>query len=104
MQAIQISLRNSAFWPLINIAEMVIDGNCAFRAVAHIIHSQESLWPEVRQRLLDQLNSDPTGYHRDFAVTSGAEISLQCLQASLMHFLGRFGTAASGLTAISMLS
>ena len=67
---------------------MVIDGNCAFRAVAHIIHNQESLWPEVRQRLLDQLNSDPAGYLRDFAVTSGAEISLQSLQASLMHFLG----------------
>ena len=67
------------------MAEMAIDGNCAFRAVDHIIHSQESLWPEVRQRLLDQLNSDPTGYLRDFAVTSGADISLQ---ASLMHFFG----------------
>ena len=38
--------------------------------------------------MLDQLNSDPTGYLRDFAVTSGAEISLQSLQASLMHFVG----------------
>ena len=67
---------------------MVVDGNCGFRAVAHIIHSHESVWSEVRQRLLDQLNSDPTGYLRDFAVTSGAEISLQSLQASLIHFVG----------------
>ena len=65
---------------------MVVDGNCGFRAVAHITNVQESVWHEVRQRLLDQLNSDPTGYPRDFAVTSGAEIPLQSLQASLMHF------------------
>ena len=67
---------------------MVADGNCGFRAVAYIIQGQESVWPEVRQRLLDQLNSDPTGYLREFALTSGAEISLQSLYASLMHFLG----------------
>ena len=80
-------MRNSAFWPLINIAEMVVDGNCGFCAVAHIIHGQESVWHEIRQRLLDQLNSDPTGYLHDFAVTSGAEIPLQSLQTSLMHFV-----------------
>ena len=55
---------------------MVVDGNCRFRVVAHIVHGQESVWPEIRQCLLDVLNSDPTGYLRDFAVTSGAEISL----------------------------
>ena len=57
------------------------------RAVAHIIHYQDSVWPEVRQHLLDQLNSEPTGCLRDFSVTSGAEISLQSLQTSLMHFV-----------------
>ena len=58
---------------------LVADGNHRFRAVAHIIQGQEPVWPEVRQRLLDQLSGDPTGYLRDFAVTSGAEISLQSL-------------------------
>ena len=46
------------------------------------------MWPEVRQRLLDRLNSDPTGYLCGLAVTSGAEISLQSLQVSLMYFVG----------------
>ena len=73
----QISLRNSALWPLINITEVIADGNCGFRAVAHIIHGQGFVWPEARQSLLDQLNSDPTGYLGEVAVTSGAEISLQ---------------------------
>ena len=36
-QATPISLPKSAFWPLINIAEMVTDGNYGFRAVAHTI-------------------------------------------------------------------
>ena len=98
------SLPNSAFWPLVNIVEMVADGNCGFRVVAHIIHGRKSAWPEVRQHLLDHLNSDPTGYLRDAAITSSAEMSLQGLQASLMHFSGPFRTVASGLTAISMLS
>ena len=39
-QATQLSLRESAFWPLINIVEMVADGNCGFRAAAHIIHGR----------------------------------------------------------------
>ena len=82
------SLPNSAFWPLVNIVEMVADGNCRFRVVAHIIHGRESVWPEVRQHLLDHLNSDPAGYLLDVAITSGAEMSLQSLQASLMHFAG----------------
>ena len=56
---------------------MVVDGNCGFRAVVHIIHGQESVWHEVCQRFLDQLNSDPTGYLRDFAITSSAEISAE---------------------------
>ena len=75
-QAIQIFLRSSAFWPLINIAEIVVDGNSGFRAVSDILHGQDSVWPEIGQRLLDVLNSHPTGYLRDFAVTSSAEISL----------------------------
>lgn len=37
-------------------------------------------------------------------ITSSAEISLQSLQASLMHFVGSIGTIASGSTAISMPS
>ena len=80
---------------------MVADGNFGFRAVAHIIHGREFVWLEVRQHLLDHLNSNPAGYLRDIAITSGAEMSLQSLQASLMHFA--VGTVASGLTAISML-
>ena len=60
-QAMQISLPNSALWPLINITEIVADSNCRFRAVAHIIHGRESGWPEVRQHLLDHLNSNPAG-------------------------------------------
>ena len=87
-QATPLSLHDSAFWPLTNIVEMVADGNCGFRAVAHSIQGQESVWPEVRQRLLDQLNSDPTGYLRGLAITSGGEISLLSLQANLMHFHG----------------
>ena len=67
---------------------MVADGNCGFRAVAHIIHGRESVWPKVRQHLLDHLNSDPTGYLRDAATVPGAEMSPQSLQASLMHFAG----------------
>ena len=82
------SLPNSAFWPLANIVEMVADVNCGFRAMAHIIHGRESVWPEVRQHLLDHLASNPAGYLRDVAITSGAEMSLQSLQASLMHFSG----------------
>ena len=76
---------------------MVADGDCGFRAVAHIMHSRESVWPEVRQKLLDHLNSDPAGHPRDAAINSGAEMSLQSLQASLMHLLGPSGTVASGL-------
>ena len=76
-EATHLSLRDSAFWPLFNIVEMVADFNCGFRAVVHIIQGQESMWPGVRQRLLDQLNSDPTGYLRGFAVTPGAEISAE---------------------------
>ena len=82
------SLPNSAFWPLANIVEMVADVNCGFRAMAHITHGRESLWPEARQHLLGRLNNDPAGYLRDVAITSGAEMSLQSLQASLMHFSG----------------
>ena len=82
---------------------MVADGNCGFRAVAHIIQGQESVWPEVRQRLLDQLEHDPTGYLRSFAVTSGAEISLQSLQTSLMHLFGPIWDR-SGFKAISIFS
>ena len=44
--------------------------------MADILHGQDSVWPEIGQRLLDVLNSDPTGYLRDFAVTSSAGISL----------------------------
>ena len=75
-QATPISLPKSVFCPLINITEMVADSNCGFRAMAHIVHSRESAWPEVRQRLLDHLNSDLAGYLPDVAITSGAEISL----------------------------
>ena len=82
------SLPNSAFWPLVNIVEMVANCNCGFRAAAHIIHGRESVWPEARQHLLDHLNSDPAGYLPDVAITSSAEMSLQSLQASLMHFAG----------------
>ena len=46
------------------------------------------MWPEVLQGLLGYLNSDPTGYLRGAAVTSGAEMSLQSFQASLMYFDG----------------
>ena len=42
----------------------------------------------VRQHLLDHLNSNPTGYLHDVTITSGVEISLQSLQASLAHFIG----------------
>ena len=55
---------------------MVADGNCGPRAVAHIVHCHEPVWPEVRQRLLDHLNRDPAGYLRYVANTSGAEIPL----------------------------
>ena len=55
---------------------MVVDGNCGFRAVAPIVHGQEPVWLEIRQRLLDVLNSDLTRHLRDLAVTSGADISL----------------------------
>ena len=79
------SLRNSAFWPLVNITEMVADGNCGFRAVEHIIHGQGSVWS---QRLLDQLNSNPAGHLHDVTITSGVEISLQSLHASFTHFIG----------------
>ena len=67
---------------------MVADGCFGFRAVAHIIHGRESVWPEARQHLLDRLNSNPAGYLRDVAITSGAEMPLQSLQTSLMHFAG----------------
>ena len=86
-QAAQISLPNSALWPLI-ITEVVADGNCGFRAVAHITHGRESRWPEVRQRPLDHLNSNPAGYLQDVTITSRVEISLQSLQASLTRFVG----------------
>ena len=66
---------NSAFWPLTNTTEMIADGNCGFRAVAHTIHGRESSWPEARQRLLDHLNCDPAGYLRDVAIAlTGAGI------------------------------
>ena len=68
--------------------EIVADGNFGFRAVAHFIHGRESVWPEVRQHLLDHLNSNPAGCLRDVAITSGAGVSLQSLQTSLMHFAG----------------
>ena len=84
-QAIQISLPNSALWPFINITEMVADGNCGFHAVAHVIHGRGSGWHEVRQHLLNHLNSNPTRYLHDVTITSGVEISLQSLQASLTH-------------------
>ena len=42
----------------------------------------------VRQHLLDHLNSDPTGYLRSIVVTSGAEISPQSLQPSVIRFAG----------------
>ena len=67
---------------------MMADGNCGFRTVVYIIHGREFVWPEVRQRLLDHLNSNPAGYLRDVAITSGAEMSLQSLQERLMHFPG----------------
>ena len=86
-QDTQISLRNSDFWPPVKITELVV-GNCEFRAVAHIIHCRESVWPKVRKYFIDQLNSDSTGYLRGVSVTSGGEISLQSLQASPMHFVG----------------
>ena len=54
--------------------------------VAHTIYSQESMWPEVCQSLLDHLNSDPAGYLHGVAITTGAEVSRQSMQASLMHF------------------
>ena len=73
-QATRIPLRNTPFWPLINITEMVADGSCGFLAVAHIIHGRESVWPEVRQRLLDHLSSNPAGYLRDATITPGVEI------------------------------
>ena len=38
--------------------------------------------------MLDQLNGDPAEYLYDCAVSSDAEITLQSLQASLVHFLG----------------
>ena len=43
---------------------------------------------EVRRHLLDHLHSNHTRYLRGVAVTSGAGISLQSLQASLMPFVG----------------
>ena len=87
-QATQRSLRDSAFWPLTNIVEMVADGNCGFRAVAHTIHGRESMWPEVRQRLLNYLNSNPAGYLHDVTIATSIEISLQSLQTSLTHSVG----------------
>lgn len=66
---------------------MVADGNCGFRALAHTIPGQESVRPEIRQRL-DHLNSGPAGCLRDVPIAPGAEIPLQCLQASLLHFVG----------------
>ena len=53
-----------------------------------IIHGRESVWPEVRQHLLDHLNSDPAGYLRNFAINSGAEMSLQSPQMSPTHPAG----------------
>ena len=63
---------------------MAADGNCEFCAVAYIIHGRESGWPEVRQR---HLNGNPAGYLHDVTITPGVEISLQSLQASLIHFV-----------------
>ena len=93
-QSTQISLRNSDFWPLIDTAEMVADGNCGLRAVAHIVHGRESVWPEVRQDLLHNLK--PLLLVRRYLCKA-------CRQA-LCTLLGRFRTVASGLTTISMLS
>ena len=87
-QATPISLPKNVFWPLISITEVVADGNCGFRAVAHIVHGQESEWPKVRQHLFDHLNGDPEGYLCNFVFATVAEISLQSLPASLMHFVG----------------
>ena len=70
-----MSLPESAFRPFINITEGVVDGKCEFRAVAHIMHGRESVRPEVRERLLNHLNSDSAGYLRG-VVTSSARISL----------------------------
>ena len=82
------SLPNNASRPPFNIVEMVADGNFGFRAVAHIAHGRESVWPEVPQHLLDHLNSNLAGYLRDVAITSGAEMSLQSLRAGLVRFSG----------------
>ena len=82
-QAMTISLPKSAFWHLISIMGMVADGNCGFRAVAHIVHGREAAWPDVRQHLLDHHNSDRVVCLSDVAITSGAKISL-----SFMHFVG----------------
>ena len=87
-QATPISLPKSAFWPLINITEMEADGNCGFHAVAHTIHSQKPMWPEVRRHLLGHLNGNPAGYLHDVAITSSAEASPQSMQVSLMRFAG----------------
>ena len=58
---------------------MVADGNCRFRAVTHIVHGRESVWSEVRQRLLD-LDKNPAGYFHDVVITPGVVQSLQaCL-------------------------
>ena len=46
------------------------------------------MWPEVRQHLLDHLNSDSAGRLRDVAITIDAEVSRQSRQAGLMHFVG----------------
>ena len=68
----------------------VLSGLLSQNAVAYIVHSRESALPEVRRRLLDHLNGHPAGCLHDVAIISGAEISLQSLQASLM-LLGLFG-------------
>lgn len=76
-QATPTSLPKSAFWPLINISETVAGANCGFRAMAHTLQSQESMWPEVSQRLLDHLNGNPAGYLHDVAITTGTKVSWQ---------------------------
>ena len=103
-RATRISLRNSTFWTLINITEMVADSNCRFCAAAHIIHGRGSEWPEVRQHLLNHLTAN---LHDTFAVFPTLLVPrylCRVRRRALCTFLGLFGIVASGLTAISMLS
>ena len=67
-------LPKNASRPFIGI--VVTDDNRGFRAVAHIVHGREFVWPEVRQRPLGRLNSNPVGHLRGVFIISGAEVSL----------------------------